>query len=161
MNIKLKTLNITTFNEFDKRKIRFVSDIKEDPLVKYFVSKRIDAYFEESKDDEELVINNAYIITDNKKPVGFIRLARLNHIGELELHYGVSPNFRKKGYGTKILEEVGDYLLKRDVNKIKLDIKENNKGSIRCAEKANYHFERAISLGYDDPKVLTYVKERK
>ena len=138
MNIKLKTLNITTFNEFDKRKIRFVSDIKEDPLVKYFVSKRIDAYFEESKDDEELVINNAYIITDNKKPVGFIRLARLNHIGELELHYGVSPNFRKKGYGTKILEEVGDYLLKRDVNKIKLDIKENNKGSIRCAEKANY-----------------------
>lgn len=161
MNIKLKTLNITTFNEFDKRKIRFVSDIKEDPLVKNFVSKKLEYYFEKSKDDQDLVIENAYIITDNKKPVGFIRLASLDHLGELELHYGVSPDFRKKGYGTKILEEVGDYLLKRDVKKIKLNIKEKNERSIKCAEKAKYHFERSITLGYGEEKILAYVKERK
>ena len=162
MNIKLKTLNISTFNELNKRQVRFIKEIKDDPLVNFFVSKKLEEYLNKSKNDEELIIDNTYIVSDRKLPIGFIRLARLNELGTLELHYGVNCSCRRQGYGTKILKEVGDYLLdQKRIKKIKLDIKENNKGSIKCAENAKYHFERAISLGSGDIKVLSYVKERK
>ena len=162
MNIKLKSLNIASYNELDKRQIRFVKEIKSDPLITYYVTRQIDKYLDESKENDDLMIDAAYIITDKKKPVGFVRLARLNEVGTLELHYGVHPDCRRQGYGSKILLEVGDYLLnQREYKKIKLDIKENNKGSIKCAIDAKYHFERSISLGYGETKILTYTKERK
>ena len=163
MNIKLRTLNIASFNEYDKRQIRFVKEIKNDPLVTYFVSRQLEEQLTKSSNDDDLVINDTYIILDKKNPIGFIRLARLNELGTLELHYGVKSECRKQGYGTKILLEVGDYLLanRNDVKKIKLDIKENNIASIKCAEKAKYHFDRAASYGYGETRVLTYLKERK
>lgn len=164
MNIKLKTLTITDYNDLDKRKIRFIKDISNDPLVNHFVESKKEMLIkniEDSKNSDNLMVGPVYIIAEKKKLIGFIRLATLNEIGLLDLHYGVHPNYRHQGYGSRILKEVGNYLLnKKEIKKIKLDIKDINKNSIKCAEHANFKLERMISYGYSDIKVLVYTKGR-
>ena len=160
MNIRIKNLTITEYDELDKRKIRFIKDIKEDQLVGRYVSNTMDEWLEDSRGLDKLLVGPAYIISDKRKLVGFIRMASLNKNGEVDLHYGVHPDFRKQGYGSKILLEVSNYLLKNTeyVKRIKLDIKEENKGSILCAENANFTLYNMIKTKQDG-NVLVYIKK--
>ena len=142
MKIKLNSLVITEYCSIDKRKYRFIREISKDQLVNYFVSNTMDEWLEESEGLNDLIIGPAYIIEDNRKLVGIIRLAALDDEGILNLHYAVHHDYRKQGYGTKILSEVRSHIFKNmpDVKKIDLYIKEINKGSIKCAINAGYEY---------------------
>ena len=160
MKIKLKTLNIRSYDAYDKRQIKFVKEMKEDPLIIYYVTSELDKYLDIANNSDKILSNAIYIITDNKTPIGFIRVVETDEKDTLELHYGVHADHRKKGYGSKILLEVGNYLLdNKNINKLKLEIKKINNSSIKCALKANYHLEKTTIIG--DTKLLTYVKEKK
>ena len=91
-------------------------------------------------------------------------MAELDLNGILNLHYGVHPGFRRnpKHYGTEILVESAKYIFKnmKFVKRIELFIKEINKGSIQCAEKAGYHLTRKIEPKNGDGKVKVYSKSR-
>ena len=42
MKIRMKNLVITNYCETDKRKLCFIKEISEDPLVRHFVSNNMD-----------------------------------------------------------------------------------------------------------------------
>lgn len=144
MKIKMDSLVITEYCSTDKRKYRFIKEISEDPLVNYFVSRTMEELLEDSEGLDKLYVGPAYIIEEQRKLVGLIRLAFLDGDGVLNLHYAVHPDYRRKHYGTKILTEISKYLFKNmlSVSKIELYIKEMNTGSIKCAENAKFKFDR-------------------
>lgn len=162
MKIKMDSLVITEYCSSDKRKFRFIKDISEDPLINHFVSHNMDEWLEDSEGVDELLIGPAYIVEEQNKLVGFIRLAYLELDGTLNLHYGIHPDYRKQHYGTRILQEVSKYIFKRlpNVKKIELYIKEINKGSLHCAKNANFNFQREFESRHDECKVMVYAKNK-
>ncbi len=160
MKIKMNSLVITEYCSSDKRKYRFKKEISEDPLINHFVSPNMDEWLEDSEGLNQLLIGPAYIIAEERKLVGFIRMASLDQNGTLNLHYGVHPDYRRNHYGTKILLEVQKCIFHQfpNVKKIELHIKEINKGSIRCAENAGFKLIRDEQLRKDDSKLKIYMK---
>ena len=158
MKIKLKTLSLNTYNVDNRKQYRFVDEMKNDPLVKEFVSEITDHYLIKAKNDEQIEIGSSYLVSEQKKLVGYIRLNELDVNGVLTLHYAVHPDLRKQGYGTKILVEVSDYAFKNidRVTKIRLYIRNYNKGSIKCAEHAGFKLQK--NLIEENP--LVYVKTK-
>ena len=63
----------------------------------------------------------------------------------------------EKHYGSKVLKETSKYLLKnlKEVNQIELRIKEINKGSIKCAEKAGFKLTKEKNSKIDS-KIMIY-----
>lgn len=162
MKMKMNHLIITEYCSTDKRKYRFVKDMSEDPLVRHFVSNSMEEWLEDSEGLQEVLVGPAYIIEDERKLIGFIRLAFLDSDGTLNLHYAVHPNYRKQHYGTKILQETSQYIFKNfsNIKKIELYIKEINTGSIKCAEHANFIYEKDFPSRKDDCKIRIYQKIR-
>lgn len=162
MKIKMDSLVITEYCVNDKRKYRFLETVSCDPLINQFVSYSIDQYIEESEGSQELKIGPAYIIADDRKLVGLIRLAFMDSNGILNLHYAVHPSYRREHYGTKILREVPDYLLKNftDINTIELYIKEINQNSRKCASNAGFILERDYTPRSCNGKIMVYTKKR-
>lgn len=158
MKIKMDSLIITEYCSTDKRKYRFIKEISQDPLIIQFVSPNIEEYLEKSENIEDLMIGHTYIIADERKLVGLIKLASLKE-GILNLYYATHPDYRKneKHYGSKILKETSKYLLKnlKEVNQIELRIKEINKGSIKCAEKAGFKLTKEKNSKIDS-KIMIY-----
>ncbi len=162
MKVKMDSLVITDYCSQDKRKIRFIKEISEDPLVCYYVSPIIHDQIEASEGVKNIEIGHTYIIEDNRKLIGFIRLAYLDTDGVLQLHYGVHPDHRKQNYGSKILKETSSYIFNKfsTVKKIQLNIKERNKGSIACAENALFTLEREFESPQSDTIIKVYTKAK-
>lgn len=160
MKIKLDSLIITNYCSTDKGKYCFIKEISEDPLINQFVSHTMDEWLEDSEGVDRLLIGPAYIIEEQRKLIGIIRLASLDDMGVLNLHYGIHPAFRKQHYGTKILKEVPKYIFNSmsSVKQIELHIKEINTGSIRCAENTKFEYEREFKSRQDDCMIKVYVK---
>lgn len=121
-------------------------------------------WIEESEHTDKLLVGPGYIVSDDRKLIGYLRLAELSLDGVLNLHYGVHPAFRRnpKHYGTRILMESSQYIFKNitNVKRIELFIKGINKGSIKCAENANYQLNREIVARNGNDKILVYAKTR-
>lgn len=164
MKIKMDSLIITKYCYNDKRIERFCKDIEEDPLFNQFVSHNMRGWIEESENIDRLLVGPGYIIADGRKLVGYLRLAKLDLNGVLNLHYGVHPAFRRSSnrYGTKILIESSQYIFKNmnNVKQIELFIKQINRGSIKCAENASYKLNREIVSRSGSDKILVYSKAR-
>lgn len=161
MKEMIKNLTITEYCSSDKRKIRFIKEIDNDPLIKHFVSNSMAEWIEDSENLEKVLVGPAYIVCDNRKLVGFIRCASIND-NILNLHYGVHPSYRRQNYGTMILNEVPKYLFNHfdSVKEIELWIKEINKGSIKCAIKNDFIYKNEISSRVDDCKIMIYSKKK-
>lgn len=162
MKVKMHNLAITEYCSTDKRKYRFIKEISEDPLIKHFVSNSMEEWLEDSEGLDQLLVGPAYIVADQRKLVGIIRLAFLDMDGTLNLHYAVHPSYRNQHYGTKILQEVSQYIFQQlpNVKKIELYIKEINTGSIKCAENANYIYEKDFSSRNDEGKIMVFQKRK-
>lgn len=113
---------------------------------------------------QQVISRPGYILTDGRKLVGYLRLAELDLNGVLNLHYGVHPDFRRnpEHYGTRILLESSQYIFQNinNVKTIELFIKEMNKGSIKCAQNANYKLAREIEPKKGNGKILVYSRNR-
>lgn len=160
MKISIGNLCISDYSASDLNKVRFARQLANDLSINKFVSSCIDEFLEDSENDSKLYVGPAYLVEDNNTPVGFIRMNSLSS-GKLDLHYGVHPEYRNKGYGTKILIQMSSYIFKTmsHVEKIQLYIANVNYGSINCAKKAGFHREDIIVT----PKYVmdVYEKERK
>ena len=158
MKIKLTSLNLTNFDPENKRNIKLLNDLKKDQLTNLYVSSKIEEFFYESKDANNISVGNTYICNQDKTPIGFIKLYDFL-LNELEIFYGVSPEYRNQGYGKKILIETSYYLFKRynNVKNIKLLIRDNNIRSIKCALNAGFKLNNELNE-LDDVKILVYKK---
>jgi len=158
----MDSLIITEYCSSDKRKYRFRKEISEDPLINQYISNDLALYLDESEGIQSLRIGHTYIISEERKLIGIIRLAYLDSDGTLNLHYGVHPDSRKKHYGSRILQETPKYIFKQipDVKRIELHIKEINKGSIQCAENANFILQREYGIKQSENIIKVYEKKR-
>lgn len=158
MKIKLKTLSLITYDMNKKKHYHFVKDITSDQLMNKFIPEPIENQLIESTLDDKVEVGSSYIVGEDKNLIGYIRFNELDEFGVLTLHYGVGPDFRRKNYGTKILQEVSEYAFKNinEVEKVRLYINAINKGSIKCAENAN--FLKQENYLYENPVV--YIKSR-
>ena len=140
MDIKLKSLNITNYDSKDIEKIEFINTIKSDYLINKYLYRCIDEMIEKSETSENFVLGYGYIVKDNDKLIGFFRPARLESKYKIDVDYGIIEKYRNKGYGTKLLIEVSDYLLTSFdmINGIVLHIDNSNKNSVKCALNAGF-----------------------
>ena len=166
MKIRLYSLYLTNYEDKDKKKENFLKQVKDDETIKEFVStdieedlRKIEPY---KNDNKALHVGPTYIVAIDNKLIGFVRFASFKE-GKLNLHYGVVPSYRNHGYGTRILKETGTFVLKNipEVQKVVLNIKPSNKGSIKAAINAGYRYEKSTydSDGLNEVKV--YVKRKK
>lgn len=152
MNIQLDTLVLKSYDSNNNKHTKFKNTLEYDEeFVKYFGNffiKNINDIFSPS---DTLEVNNAYILEDNEEVIGMIRIFNKTFNGVIDLQYAVSRDYRKSGYGKKILKEMSNYFINnKDINCIKLDIDKNNLGSISCA----------TSLGYIKEDRETYIRSR-
>lgn len=85
---------------------------------------------------------NAYLVMDIDKFIGFVYMY-LNKSNELLMYMGIKENYRNHGYGSRITQELTDYILKNFViNGIKVQVESDNIGSLKAIEKAGFeHLE--------------------
>ena len=151
MNIKIGNLSITSYCAENPEHIKFKWDLTKDESIYEFVSTTIGRDLHEVIKDDELELENSYIIQNKNNPVGYIYIERISETeGIVELRYAVHPEYRRlgflgyhdqnrKGYGQQILEECSNYLFTfDDINSVELHIRKDNEASIGCAEKAKY-----------------------
>lgn len=139
MNISIGNLMITSFCSSNAEHIKFKHNLKQDDLIYEFVSTTIEDDLKEVQTNS-LQLEQSYIIQDQDKLVGYICIKDLiEEHKTVELRYAVHQEFRKLGYGRKILEECKNYLFTLDdIDSIELHIRKDNYPSINCAEKAKY-----------------------
>ena len=140
MNIKLNSLSITSFDSNDIKKIKFIKEMKEANELDHFLYNCIDELIKKSETTPNLHIGYGYIMKDEENLIGYFRPARRENRYILSIDYGVHPNFRHQGYGTKILIEVSNFFLNNfeDIHSIKLSIDSSNEYSLKCACKAGF-----------------------
>ena len=133
--IKLETLWLDRYG--DKYK-----DLKEsfDNESKSRFIQNVVGRLERSKDGND-IFANAFVVLDNDEPVGYIYITS-NVKDEVFLEVSVLKDKRNMGYGTRITNEVTDYLFSNyNIRCVKLDIDPSNKNSIMTAEKCFFEFD--------------------
>lgn len=127
-------------NNVSHRRFRdsLINDLEFRRYFGAFFLKRIDDIFTTSN---SLEVDKAYLVLEDDKIIGMIRIYSYHQLGFLNIQYAVNPEYRNQGYGKKILKEVSNYFLNNNIKCISLDIDKNNIGSIKCALNAGYIFE--------------------
>lgn len=131
---------ITSYCAENHEHIKFKWDLVKDEFIYEFVSTNIGKDLQEVSNDEDIELENSYIIQDKDKLVGYIYIKAIpEEVDTVELRYAVHPEYRRLSYGQQILEECSKYLFNFDgINSVELHIRKDNDASIGCAEKAKY-----------------------
>lgn len=81
---------------------------------------------------------NAYLVRDIDDIIGFVYMY-LNNLNELLLYMGIKDIYRKKGYASRIIQELTDYILDNfNINGVKVQVESDNIGSLRAIQKAGF-----------------------
>lgn len=138
MDISIGNLTVTNFCENNIEHIKFKKELLNDRFMCHF--------FPDMKEEEFLLpcgninqiqLGHYYLVEDADNLVGWFYLKGVDKYCALDC--GIHPHYRKKGYGTLILQECRDYLFEKDItNEIELMIKNTNAGALACAKKAKY-----------------------
>jgi RimJ/RimL family protein N-acetyltransferase len=92
--------------------------------------------------------------------IGFIEvnLARLVNPGQVNVSYGIFPQWRRKGFALRAIDLMDQYLrTATEARRIVLRIAPANTASLRLAEKAGFTFHGL----FDEPegRMARYVRE--
>ena len=135
--IKLETLILTRYDEkYSKIKEEFENGISSSKYI-HQIKERL----ETSKDNNKTIFNSAFIILDEDIPVGYLFISS-NINDEVFLECSILKEFRGMGYGSRITNEISDYLFQEhNIRSIKLDIDPSNKKSIMAANSCGFFLD--------------------
>lgn len=135
--IKLETLILTRYDEkYSKIKEEFENGISSSKYI-HQIKERL----ENSKDNNKTIFNSAFIILDEDIPVGYLFISS-NINDEVFLECSILKEFRGMGYGSRITNEISDYLFQEhNIRSIKLDIDPSNKKSIMAANSCGFFLD--------------------
>lgn len=142
MKEKLDTLYLLDIKRC-KRHEYFLEKLEQDPLANNYLYSDF-SHLSLDKKMDKIEVGNTYLVSlDGRNPIGLLRVHELSSLGILTLHYGISPEYRRKGYGSMLLEECSSYLFKnmKEVRAVELAINKENVGSIKCAKNALFQEE--------------------
>ena len=134
--INLETLTLDRYSDkYASLKDSFNNESKS-RFINNIVSR-----LERTTNKEVFSFSSAYGVLDGDEPVGYIYLSG-NLNDEVFLEISVLSEKRNMGYGTRIINEVCDYLFNyHNIRCVKLDIDPSNKNSIAMAEKCYFEFD--------------------
>ncbi|MBD9085238.1 GNAT family N-acetyltransferase [bacterium] len=142
MEQELNTLKLVSYNDQNMEHRKFKRELLNDTLFQEYFGqmfiKKSDDIFQTT---DKIEIKKAYLVEDNGQIVGMIRLFSYHESGVVNIQYAVRPCMRRKGYGTKILREFSDFLIKNNIHCIEGDIDKNNIGSIKIATDLEFRKE--------------------
>lgn len=124
----------------DQRHLKYVLD--NDESFRGYVTKKIDERLRETEitPGAGLQFNSSYLIKYKDEFVGYIRLEELDWAGNLNIQCAVSPEFRNQKLGSKILDEISNYILDNmeEVKKLRGIIERSNYASKAMANKVGF-----------------------
>ena len=138
MDIELKTLNLTRYSEERDKNLK--NELENGLSSSNFIHQ-IGERLVISKDNNKSIYNSAFVVLDNSNPVGYLFISsRIND--EVFLECSILKEYRGKGYGSRITNEISDYLFEEEnIRSIKLDIDPSNKKSILAAEACGFFLD--------------------
>ena len=138
MNITLETLSLVRYNEENHKLL--LEDFEKGESVSDFIHQ-IGQRLESSKTNLKTVFQSAFVVEDNNTPIGYLYISPMQK-DEVFIEYAVLKEYRGKGYGRKIIEEVSDYLFSfHNIENVKLDISPSNKNSMFVAESCGFEMD--------------------
>lgn len=156
MEIKLgrgtNSLTVTNYDSNDIDKVRFVREIGIDKDIRKFVSPEIENYLMRPTYTDGIESSVAYLVKDKDKIVGFFKPS-MYYGTDIGIDYGIHPNYRRCGYGSRMLIEISNYFFERNIKSITLCIDNSNIPSINTAIAAGFKKE---NVGYQ--MITEYVK---
>lgn len=142
MVIKTENFEIYGYDPEDKdqRHLKYVLD--NDESFRGYVTKKIDERLRETEITPKggLQFNSSYLVKYKDEFVGYIRLEELDWAGNLNIQCAVSPEFRNQKLGSKILEEISNFILDniKEVKKLRGIIERSNYASKAMASKVGF-----------------------
>lgn len=138
MVIKLQKFDLIRYDEQKHKKLN--EEFKSgDSLSEYIhqISERL----ESSKYNDKTIYQSAFVVECNEIPIGYLYISnKIND--EVFLEYSILKEYRKKGYGSELLNEITNYLFECcNIKNIRLDIDPSNKNSILLASNCGYYFD--------------------
>ena len=138
MNIKLDTLNLT---RYDSEKHVFLKEELEKGESSSRFIHQIAQRLDNSSYAGENIFQSAFVVLDGNMPIGYVYISS-NKKDEVFLECSLLKNFRKMGYGKRLLNEVSDYLFENhNIRCIKGDVDPSNKNSLMMLEACGYEFD--------------------
>lgn len=138
MNIKLETLFLTRYNEEKHKKLK--EELENGESSSRFIHQ-ISQRLEGSKNNFNNIFQSAFVIEHNDIPIGYLYISS-NKKDEVFLECSFLKQFRSKGYGIMLLNQISDYLFeKHNIKCIKGDVDPSNKKSMAMFEACGYLFD--------------------
>lgn len=135
MEIKLETLSLKRYNELKHRLLK--EEFKSGESSSQYIHQ-VDERLEFSKDNTKTLYQSAFVVEDSEIPIGYVFISNMK-FDEVFLEYAVLKDYRKMGYGSKIVNEVSDYLFQNhNIKSIRLDIDPSNQNSILVAGSCGF-----------------------
>lgn len=136
--IKLRSEELEALRKYESSHISLIDELKKTPGI-LNISSNLDSFLQEPASEDEFEYGKAYIINAEKKKVGIIGTKDIDKEGILELWYIIRKHYRNKGYGSKTLGLITQYIMEyTNAKDIKLVIDKSNIHSIKCAEDNGY-----------------------
>ncbi len=110
------------------------------------------------KDILKDAINYIYILNNNEKLIGVVKLLKLDWYLGIIKHLSVHPQFRKNGYGTKLLNMAEKRALTQKVRVLQATIKYLDNAGINCFKKSGYKQVNCFFNNRTSRKILIFQK---
>ncbi|MHA1311695.1 MAG: GNAT family N-acetyltransferase [Candidatus Helarchaeota archaeon] len=110
------------------------------------------------KDILKDAINYIYILDNNEKLIGVVKLLKLDWYLGIIKHLSVHPQFRKNGYGTKLLNMAEKRALTQKVRVLQATIKYLDNAGINCFKKSGYKQVNCFFNNRTSRKILIFQK---
>lgn len=155
MNIELETLVLIRYN--DDKHSELKSEFLGNSNSKYV--QKIDERLELSRNNDKSIYQSAFVVEDNGTSIGYLYISNISN-DEVFLECSVLKEFRKQGYGSRILREVSDYLFEtHNIRNIRLDIDPSNIGSITTAKSCGFDLDEEEYENRNFIGKMQFVKE--
>lgn len=132
----LELINLSEENKKDYLKV-FNKSFSDMPHGCYYEMDDIENYL---KDTSE---NRYYLVTDNKKLIGFLNIEVENSIGSFDI--GLCREYRGLGYRKRLLETAINVLNKANVDNVKLIVIEKNTVALNMYLKRGFVIDDILS----------------
>lgn len=135
MKIELETLSLIRYNEEVHKSLK--EELENGSSSSEYIHQ-IGERLSSSKDNDKSIYQSAFVVEDKAVPVGYLFISNMIR-DEVFLEYAVLKNFRRMGYGSRIINETSDYLFQNhNIRSIRLDIDPSNKNSVLVADSCGF-----------------------
>lgn len=148
--IKLRNEELEAFKSYNAEHNILLSNLKSDIRISNYIHPDLDKFVKEPSVEDTMEIGSTYIIKHDNRCVGICGIQQFENKKIIDLWYALADYYRTKGYGSKILGLLTQYLLENitDIDDIQLSIDKSNEASKVIALKNGYSLSSQTSDKY-------------